>query len=879
MRQELTPLLRAVSLAALVAGAVMAPAHAQVAAPVDDGALRFFAQQGQMDRVAAELKRLQAAHPGYKQPEDLFKPAQDNSSPEDQPLWDLFGANRLDELHAAIAARMADDPGWRPPAELTNKIKHKEARSRAISLSGDQNWRKLLALANADPDLADVNDVELMWTLAEGYAKSKQTAQALSLYKSLLETNPKPQERLATLQKAMANLRMAEVETLYELGHKGADGVNEFDVIKIDLTRARISAFLHDERKDNVAALDVKTFSEFARKSDDPNQSGLVAWYRYKRREFTEALDWFKFALEHGGDAKIAHGLAHSLRQLRKFREAEEVSYAWRDYDVANSLLFIDLLEMDLTKEIPPYVEDERLARYGRVAAETASGEGAQALARYAYNSCQYHTALEWFQRANAWQPKEATAYGLALAYRRLGDRKNFVETVNRYDGLFPKVVALIFPDDRYLPPTPCEEAVPAPPAPFDASKSVAPPLVGATGRVENQPADEPPLPPDPTTDPTIAYAPGMAPDYPGSIHDPLKRYSWGRVPSPTGAPFRVVEPNYCGDPWQPATFNPNEFPLMVDPQNPLRFAAAGAPTANPAPAAAVAPAPPALSAREPFAPAWPLLARKVSGVGPMPYEHNGFTLQWASLPDPNHKGRMIPTLRFVAPQQIAGFLTRPWRPEAVRVRSQARAGAEPITLAGCAGRAPARVAWPQPSFAPAASGVPPYSAAPYPNPAYAPPPAGYLAPAGQIRSSLAAPAFARAGLDLEPTGAILSADFVRSATAAPEPRIELAQYAPRQVYPTPQAPPQAYPASPIATSPAYDAILTPQAPSYPAPAPYYPPPIRRSRLPMPMSTPIRSRLGPRPPVRAAPVARRRMRRPGRRRAAAVPPPWRKAGA
>ena len=448
-----------------VAGPKSAPAEA-----VDDGALRYYAQQGQTGRVAAELRRLQALNPGYKQPDDLYRPAADQGSPEDQPLWDLFGANKLDELKAAIAARMADDPGWQPPGDLRAKIRHKEARARAIALGTDQSWKKLLQLAKEDPDLADSSDVELMWTLAEGYARSKQTTEAVAIYTNLLTNNSKPEERLATLQKSMSALRMIEVETLYDMGRKGADGANEFDVIKIDLTRARISAFLHDERKDNVAQADVQQFADFAKTAADPNQPGLVAWYRYKRQEFTEALDWFKFALEKGGDAKIAHGLAHSLRQLRKFREAEEVSYAWRDYDISNSLLFVDVLEMDLTKEIPPYVEDARLDRYGKVSAEQASGEGAQALAWYAYNSCQYHTALEWFKRANAWLPKEATAYGLALTYRRLGDRKNFVETVNRYDGLFPKVVALIFPDDRYLPPTPCEETVLAPQLPPELS-------------------------------------------------------------------------------------------------------------------------------------------------------------------------------------------------------------------------------------------------------------------------------------------------------------------------------------------------------------------------------------------------------------------------
>ena len=110
-----------------------------------------------------------------------------------------------------------------------------------------------------------------------------------------------------------------------------ATGKSEFDPIAIDITRARISAFLHDEPAAEVSDDELKRFQDVVRGSSDPNAVGLVAWYAFKRRDYPQALDWFKQAIGNGGDAMIAHGLAHTLQKLDMKREAEEVAYAWRE--------------------------------------------------------------------------------------------------------------------------------------------------------------------------------------------------------------------------------------------------------------------------------------------------------------------------------------------------------------------------------------------------------------------------------------------------------------------------------------------------------------------------------------------------------------------
>ncbi len=163
-----------------------------------------------------------------------------------------------------------------------------------------------------------------------------------------------------------------------------------------------------------------------------------------------------------------------------------------------------------------------------------------------------------------AWYPKEATVYGYALALQRAGQQRAFVDLVNRYDGLFPRVVGLLF-SPRSDRPSPCDAPAPRPAetAPRSAYLDLAP-------RVE----------------------PGLRPE-------------------PRG---RVPQPDTLEAPSAPVVRR-SDFPVAVTPENELR----AAPTGSPFSAVALAPSRPAGRL--------PTTARRVPGVGPMPYERYGFSL------------------------------------------------------------------------------------------------------------------------------------------------------------------------------------------------------------------------------------------------------------
>ncbi|KAB1074000.1 hypothetical protein [Methylobacterium planeticum] len=533
---------------------------------VDESALRYYASQKQTARMRAEIARLKRLYPGWIEPADLdsLQP----SPPEEAPLWDLFTAGRFEDLRAAIASRRSVDPNWQPSEELARKLRRAEFRNRIRAVSG-RSPEEVVGLYRTDPAALDPSDVESNWAIADALAATEAGEDAFSLYKSVLDGSSDAGARLATIQKAMTHIKMDQAERLIAMGRQDAEGASEFDPIRLDITRARIAAFLHDEPAQTPSLADLTAFQTYARKGNDPSQTGLLGWYAYRRHQFREALEWFKQAIARGGDAMVAHGLAHTLRELNMLREAEEVAYAWRDRFVGNEILFIDLLERKLTLASPPFIEPARIERYAKVVIASGSGEGAQGLAWYAYNSCQFEAALEWFQRAVAWLPGESTVFGYALTLQRLKRQKPYLETVNRYDGLFPKVVDLLFREDTGGPPLPCANPQPA-----------APPARQATAPK-----------PEPSPSP------------------------YGRVPRPDAATAGARAEA------KPLAVQRNEFPLPVPLDNPLRYPPGSVQRL-------LAEAPPAGGyAKEPATAAVPLVARRVPGAGAMPYERYGYAL------------------------------------------------------------------------------------------------------------------------------------------------------------------------------------------------------------------------------------------------------------
>ncbi|MBS7538385.1 hypothetical protein [Ancylobacter lacus] len=408
---------------------------------VDESALRYFASQGDTRRMEAEIARLRALYPDWTPPADLYAPIS-QSDPELEQMWRLFGEGKYGDVRSAIAARQASDANWKPPADLIARLDEAEARRRLVNASNAQQWGTVLRVATETPALLTCANVDVMWRVAEAFAKTSQPERAKDAYAYVLTNCTNANERLATVQKAMTLLDDAGLAQLMALEHKNGDQ-GEFQALRNDLLRRKMGQAASDP-KVVVSPEQVASMEALARQDTGAGDPLLLGWYLYRHDQQAAALEWFKLALDRNGGAKAAEGYALTLVAQGRAIEAEPIAYQWRDSSPENRKAYLDTVVSLLTADPPILLNQTVIDNFSPVVVGSKYVPGAQALGWYAYNTGQLRTALTWFQTAVNWAPNdEPSAYGLALTLFRLNETAALNAVVARWRGRSERIMAL----------------------------------------------------------------------------------------------------------------------------------------------------------------------------------------------------------------------------------------------------------------------------------------------------------------------------------------------------------------------------------------------------------------------------------------------------
>lgn len=419
------------------------PAAAPADKTVDDTALRYFIKQGDMARARAELERLHLLNPDWTPPASLFNPGARIES-DVQPIWDLLAAGKGAEARNAVTQRQSADPNWKPPEDLVRALEAFEARNRLLNAASASQWRTVLSTADALQDDMDCDHADILWAVAEAYARTDQTARAVDAYRFMLKTCGKPQLRVATLQKAMGTLPDSDFQTLLGEMPAADRAAPDFHTLEVDLARRAIAAA--NDKPDTVAPMpSLEMVADMARKGDNDgaNDATLLGFYAYRHNDLDSALAWFDFSLAHGGGAKAAEGYVLTLHAMQRALDAEPIAYKWRDASRDNMAAYVTAMTTALTTESAAKIEQPVLDHFAEVVGTIRSPLGAQAVAWYALNSGQPGMAADWFRLSIEWQRSEVAVYGLGLAYQDLGDKARFDALIKAWTPIYPRLPVL----------------------------------------------------------------------------------------------------------------------------------------------------------------------------------------------------------------------------------------------------------------------------------------------------------------------------------------------------------------------------------------------------------------------------------------------------
>lgn len=423
-----------------------APAGAAATPKVDESALRFFAAQGDKQRLDAEIARLRALYPNWQPPKDLFSPTPDQD-PDIPRLWALFAEGKFSDIRAAIAQRQASEPGWQPPADLMARLDEGEAARRLVNASEAKQWASVLRIATDTPGMLVCANMDVLWRVAEAFVRTGAPQRAKDLFIYILTSCPNPQERVATAQKALQLLDGPDLDAV--LARANPDNTPEFAGLREDLLRMRVGRAAQDTSV-SVSSDDIAALEQLARNGTVADDALVLGWYAFRRGDAARAVDWFKLALDRQGGASAAEGYVLALAATGRAQEAEPIAYQWRDAGASNRKAYIDLMAGLLATAPPPRLDQSVVARFAPVVQEAKSATGAQALGWYAYNTGQIRTAASWFRTAVQWAPAdEVSAYGLALASQRLKDTATLDAIAANWAGKSERILALVSPAAR----------------------------------------------------------------------------------------------------------------------------------------------------------------------------------------------------------------------------------------------------------------------------------------------------------------------------------------------------------------------------------------------------------------------------------------------
>lgn len=410
--------------------------------PVQTAALYYYAKERRIDRVEAEIARLQTLHPGFVPPQDLYIAA-DRIVPDETNLWDMFAADDFTGIDAEIIRRKAEEPAWEPTLDFQTKLARKKLRVHMRELTEARDWLALTGIS-AGIDPATETDVDLVWMSIDALSAVGDREALARTLRGLL--NRQGRDRLSdehlivTLQKALKDFPSDEIRLLTANLWPDNDGRTPPSALRLDLARKEVAEFNAEKDAAPVSPGVLRLLTAEAGASRRPEDLSLLGWHELKVENPKSAEEWFSLAMEVAPDPENAKGMYLSL--ARQKDEARAYDFAASHLkDLSDDPVFLmNVLSPRFGKPGEGEISADAVVAYSTAILETSAADHAEILGWYAYNSRQFDAAEAWFRQSYEWEASADRVKGLALTLLRLKKKADYAALKAEFSGTYPGI-------------------------------------------------------------------------------------------------------------------------------------------------------------------------------------------------------------------------------------------------------------------------------------------------------------------------------------------------------------------------------------------------------------------------------------------------------
>lgn len=414
--------------------------------PVQTAALYYYAKERQIDRVEAEIARLQALHPGFIPPQDLYIAA-DRIVPDETSLWEMFAVDDFTGIDAEIIRRKVEDPAWEPTADFQTKLMRKKVRVRMKELAEARDWPALIGVS-AGIDPATEPDVDLVWMRIDALSAAGDRDGLARTLRGLLVRQGKerlPDEHLiVTLQKALRDFPADEIRLLAATLWPENSGLYPPASLRLDLARKEVAEFNAVKDAAPVSPDSLRLLAAEAGNSRRPEDLSLLGWHDLKAENPQSAEAWFSLAIEVAPDPENTKGLYLSLARQKDDKKAYEFAASHLEALSDDPVFLMNVLSPRFGKPDEGAVSADAVLAYSTAILETSAADHAEILGWYAYNSRQFEAAQAWFGQSRGWEETPDRVKGEALTLLRLKKKQDYAALKAEFASVYPEIWAEI---------------------------------------------------------------------------------------------------------------------------------------------------------------------------------------------------------------------------------------------------------------------------------------------------------------------------------------------------------------------------------------------------------------------------------------------------